>query len=243
MIDYDREAAVYDGTRGGEARAAAVFEAVAPLLPPRGTLLDVACGTGIVSARFAGPQRTVIGVDRSIGMLSVAAGRLAGRAVSGDAAGLPVASGRVDAVLMVWLLHLLPSAGPALREAVRVLAPGPGSRVVTTVDKSAAWFAAPSDLASVTGPWRDGRYAADGFEVVASELGRHGLRPVGEATFPGVGQGRSPWGWREAVRAGQVSWARRDPEGVERALAALPDQDSARPEPIYRVVAFASPGG
>jgi hypothetical protein len=42
------------------------------------------------------------------------------------------------------------------------------------------------------------------------------------------------------VRAGRVSWARGDLDGVDRALAGLPDQDRARPEPIYRVVAFAA---
>jgi SAM-dependent methyltransferase len=263
VIDYDREAASYDDTRGGPERAAAVAAAVEPLLGParaalspdgagpgsRGTglgsgraglgsgrtLLDVACGTGIVTALLSS-GRAVVGVDRSVGMLSVAATRLGGRVLRGDATRLPVASASVDAVLMVWLLHLLDDATAALEEAVRVVKPG--GRVITTVDKGAAYFAVPSDLASATSPWRDGGEATDAFERVAESLARHGLRPVGEGAFPGIGQGRSPRRWREAVRAGRVPWARSDPDGVDRALAGLPGQDLVRPEPRYRIAAF-----
>jgi ubiquinone/menaquinone biosynthesis C-methylase UbiE len=228
VIDYDREAASYDDTRGGPERAAAVASAVAPLL--RGTVVDVACGTGIVTARLK--AGSVVGIDRSPGMLAVAAGRLPGRVLLGDATRLPLASGSVDTVLMVWLLHLLDEArsAQALAEAVRVLRPG--GRVITTVDKGAASFAAPSDLAEATAPWRARTGATDRFERVASLLG---MRPVGEATFPGVGQARSPRQWRDLVRAGRVSWAG---DGVDRALAGLPDQDRARPEPVYRITAF-----
>lgn len=252
MIDYDREAASYDDTRGGPQRAAAVASAVRPLLTG-GLVVDVACGTGIVTALLAGgggafvPGRggsgaaagsgvTVFGVDRSAGMLAVAAGRLEGRVLLGDAARLPLASGSVDTVLMVWLLHLLPASEPALEEALRVLKPG--GRLITTVDKSAAYFAAPSDLREVIAPWRTGTGATDRFERVAGFLARSGRQPVGEATFPGIGQSRSPRDWRETVRAGRASWARDDPDEVDRVLAGLPDQDRARPEPIYRLVAF-----
>jgi SAM-dependent methyltransferase len=246
VIDYDREASSYDETRGGSARAAAVASAVAPLLKG-GVILDVACGTGIVSALLAGlgapsgvPARgagfEVLGTDRSPGMLAVAAARLPGRVLLGDATRLPVGSGSVDTVLMVWLLHLLDDATPALEEALRVRRPG--GRVITTVDKSAAYFAAPSDLASVTAPWRVRPDATDRFELVAATLRQHGLHPVGESTFPGIGQGRSPRRWREVAAAGRVSWALADPGGVDRALAGLPDQDRPRPEPVYRLVAF-----
>jgi SAM-dependent methyltransferase len=163
-------------------------------------------------------------------MLAVAATRLPGRVLVGDATRLPVASGSVDAVLMVWLLHLLDDATPALEEAVRVLKPG--GRLITTVDKSSAYFAAPSDIASATAPWRADQKATDRFDLVAATLRQHGLRPVGESTFPGIGQGRSPRQWREA----KPRWARNS--DADRALASLPDQDRPRPEPIYRLIAF-----
>ena len=70
---------------------------------------------------------------------------------------------------------------------------------------------------------------------------RHGLRPVGETAFAGHGQGRVPGRWITAIRAGVIPWAgEADAERLCRSLAALPDQDVPRPDPVYRVVAFGS---
>jgi hypothetical protein len=50
VIDYDGEARNYDVSRGGEPRAHAAAEALERLLPQGpGTILDVVCGTGIVT--------------------------------------------------------------------------------------------------------------------------------------------------------------------------------------------------
>ncbi len=50
VLDYEAEADAYDATRGGEPRAGAAAEAVLGLVPKdAGRLLDVACGTGIVT--------------------------------------------------------------------------------------------------------------------------------------------------------------------------------------------------
>jgi hypothetical protein len=77
VTDYCAEAATYDASRGGEARAAATAEAIERLLPAGArTLVDVACGTGIVTRRLRHPARAVLGLDRSPGMLELAAGRL-----------------------------------------------------------------------------------------------------------------------------------------------------------------------
>ncbi|NEE46230.1 class I SAM-dependent methyltransferase, partial [Streptomyces sp. SID8455] len=63
MLDYTREAAVYDATRGGVPRARAAAEAVHALLPATARdHLDLACGTGLVSERIAQPGRRVVGV-------------------------------------------------------------------------------------------------------------------------------------------------------------------------------------
>ncbi|MDQ3484615.1 MAG: SAM-dependent methyltransferase, partial [Actinomycetota bacterium] len=49
MLDYDEEAAHYDETRGGEARAQAAADAVNELLSAAmTTIVDVAGGTGTV---------------------------------------------------------------------------------------------------------------------------------------------------------------------------------------------------
>jgi len=139
VLDYDLEAAHYDRTRGGAERARAAAGAVLELVPAGcAVLVDVACGTGIVSELLRAPVRTVVGVDRSAGMLALARPRLAGGGdagcgspggggvARGDATRLPVASGSVDAVTFMWLLHLVDAAtvAAAIAEAARVLAPG-----------------------------------------------------------------------------------------------------------------------
>lgn len=135
MPDYEREAATYDETRGGVARAAAAADSVAPLLPP-GRCLDIGGGTGLVALGLLRSGVDVVVVDRSAGMLFLAAVRLPGRCIRADAARLPFAGTSVDGVLTMWLLHLLDDARPVLGEVARVLRPG--GVLVTTVDKAAA---------------------------------------------------------------------------------------------------------
>ena len=244
MIDYTAEAATYDVSRGGEARAAATAAAVERLLP-EGThaLVDVACGTGIVTRRLRRPARAVLGVDRSRGMVELAAGRLPHGVVFGDATRLPVGTARADAVVFIWLLHLLSDAAPALAEGARILRGG--GVLLTTVDKDEAAFVVESDVAMVMAPVRR-RYAAraaDDFDRVAELAAGHGLRPAGEAAFAGIGQGRSPRQWHAAVSAGRFRWSRAaspaEIAGLCRDLESLPDQDATRPDPVYRLVALA----
>ncbi|MFF9583632.1 class I SAM-dependent methyltransferase [Streptomyces achromogenes] len=243
MIDYSEEAAFYDASRGGEPRAEAAADAVGRLLPASArTVLDVACGTGIVTRRLARPGRAVVGVDLSPGMLGVAAERLPRRVLLGDATRLPLATASVDAIVIVWLLHLLPDAAPVLAEAARVLRPG-GS-LITTVDKDDAYFTAPSDIADVTEPFRRAfaPRITDHTERVRSLAARHGLEPVVETTFEGKGQGRSPRTWRQVIEKGRIPWANAAaPEQVAdlcEQLSRLPGQDDTRPDPLYRLVAL-----
>ncbi len=174
MPDYERAAATYDETRGGVARAEAAADAVAPLLPP-GRCLDVGGGTGLVALGLLRRGVDVVVIDRSTAMLALAARRLPGRCVRADASRLPVASSSVDAVLTMWLLHLLDDARPVLDEAARVLRPG--GRLVTTVDKAAAHG------------YRDERPTDREADVVAHARSV-GLEPTGRASYVGHGQGR-----------------------------------------------------
>ena len=96
-------------------------------------VLDVACGTGVVSLALAaavGQAGSVLGVDLSAGMVASAEARAQAAAVSqarfarmdAEALALPAAS--FDLVVCSLGLMYLPDADAALREMQRVLRPG-----------------------------------------------------------------------------------------------------------------------
>ncbi|WP_327342655.1 class I SAM-dependent methyltransferase [Streptomyces europaeiscabiei] len=243
MLDYDKEAGDYDALRGGEPRAEAAARAVLDLVP-EGTrrLLDIACGTGIVTRRFAAARdgMRVTGLDLTHAMASRAAVRLPGSVVIGDGRRLPFRDGEFDAVTSVWLLHLL--SGPedvraVVGECARVLRPG--GVYVTTVDKGASHNVG-SDIDAVLAP-RPRAPAMDPAAAVGTYADEHGLRAAGQARFPGRGQGRSP---RRTVADLRRGWFVTLPPGDPLAddyavrLAALPDQDRPRPDPEFSLRSF-----
>ncbi|MFF7259039.1 class I SAM-dependent methyltransferase [Streptomyces sp. NPDC008159] len=243
MLDYDKEAGDYDALRGGEPRAEAAADAVLGLVP-RGarSLLDVACGTGIVTRRFAAarPGMRVTGVDLTTAMARRAAARLPGAIVLGDSRRLPFPDDAFDAVTSVWLLHLLADPDDVRRvvgECARVLRPG--GVYITTVDKGAAHNVG-SDIDAVLAT-RPRSPATDTSAAVGKHADEHGLHPAGEARFPGRGQGRSP---RRALMDLRRGWFVTLPPGDPLAddfavrLAALPDQDRPRPDPEFSLRAF-----
>ncbi|MER5939829.1 class I SAM-dependent methyltransferase [Streptomyces sp. NPDC001928] len=247
MLDYDKEAERYDVSRGGEPRAAAAAQAVLGFLPD-GTrrLLDVACGTGIVTRRLAAGRDglRVTGVDLAPAMARQAAARMPGAVVLADGRRLPFPHGRFDAVSSVWLLHLAQSTEDVrtiVGECARVLRPG--GFYVTTVDKAAAHNVG-SDIDAVMAT-RPRRPARDTAALVESHALSHGLVPVGGARFTGHGQGRSP---RRTVADLRRGWFVTVPpggalaDGFAARLAELPDQDRPRPDPVFTLRAFRKPG-
>ncbi|WP_418960010.1 class I SAM-dependent methyltransferase [Streptomyces tritici] len=244
LLDYDAEAAHYDRTRGGVPRAAAAAAAVLRLVPPGArTLLDVACGTGLVTGRIARPGLRVYGADAAVGMARRAGGRLPGRVVRADARRLPLPDASVDAVSAVWLLHLVPFAAEAVAEAARVLRPG--GVFVTTVDKDAAHDVG-SGVDLVLRPHRSSAAASDRADRIGAYAAGHGLVPAGETRFTGHGQGNSPRGAAEKLRAGYfASWFDGGPEraaALAAELLALPEPDRPRADPEYRLVAYVRRG-
>lgn len=177
-------------------------------------------------------------------MAAIAATRLPGRVALGDATRLPLASGSADVVTMVWLLHL-PSphdSATALAEAGRVLAPG--GMLVTTVAKDDAPYIDTDDAAAVVRLFRP-RFEhdqADGLARVLKIGSRCGLSLAAQATFTGLGQGRSPRHWREQLLAGRRTWAAPIGQGeidaLCTALAALPDQDRCLRDPVHQLAAL-----
>ncbi|MFE9168918.1 class I SAM-dependent methyltransferase [Streptomyces kebangsaanensis] len=246
MLDYDKEAEHYDASRGGEPRAAAAARAVLGLIPYGAReLLDVGCGTGIVTRRLTAARAglRVTGADRADAMVRQAAARLPGAVVLADSRRLPFPDGRFDAVTSVWLLHLAPSpedARATVAECARVLRPG--GVYVTTVDKAAAHNVG-SDIDAVLAP-RPRTPARDAEDLVVRYAAEHGLLPAGRDRFPGRGQGRSPRRTITDLRRGWfVTLPPGEPLGEEFAarLAALPDQDRPRPDPVFTLRAFRRP--
>jgi demethylmenaquinone methyltransferase/2-methoxy-6-polyprenyl-1,4-benzoquinol methylase len=129
---FDRIARRYDllntvlsvGTDGGWRRKAARTSGLAP----GGSALDVACGSGKLTAelaRIAGEGGRVVGLDFSPQMLEIA-GRdhPAIEFIEGDALKLPFDDARFDASTNAFGLRNLADPVKGLREMLRVVKPG-----------------------------------------------------------------------------------------------------------------------
>jgi SAM-dependent methyltransferase len=93
--------------------------------PPR-SLLDLGCGTGLLSQRIRRehPDTHVVGCDFSQGMLQRAGEHCDGSAwVQGDATRLPFCDACFDTVVSSEAFHWFPDQPAALTECFRVLAP------------------------------------------------------------------------------------------------------------------------
>jgi ubiquinone/menaquinone biosynthesis C-methylase UbiE len=98
---------------------------------PRVLVLDLGCGTGVVTLAAAERGFRVVGVDHSPEMIEIArrkvdAAGLAERVEleAGEADRLRFGDGEFDGVLCQGLLHHLPELGSCLDEVDRVLKPG-----------------------------------------------------------------------------------------------------------------------
>ena len=128
--NFDRIAGIYDESLPAhvvdhylEKRARFVIEHC-----PRGSALDVGCGTGALAIRLAEAGYELVGVDPSEGMLRVLEQRTSSvRAVKGSGSSLPFGDDSFDLVLSVAVMHHI--AAPedvrrTLAEMVRVTRPG-----------------------------------------------------------------------------------------------------------------------
>ncbi|MGD0943256.1 MAG: class I SAM-dependent methyltransferase [Acidimicrobiales bacterium] len=129
------------------ARMQAAMLAEAAALSPRPIVaIDVGCGDGTATAvaiarceLTPGAEVRVIGLDWSCAALDLASRRgvrVARAAI--DSAGLPLASGSVDVVIMGELIEHLVDTDAALEEAARVLVPG--GRLLLSTPNLAAWY-------------------------------------------------------------------------------------------------------
>jgi demethylmenaquinone methyltransferase / 2-methoxy-6-polyprenyl-1,4-benzoquinol methylase len=92
----------------------------------RGHVLDVACGTGLVSVELLRRGFHVTALDQSPEMLAVARRRLDGRVtlLEASAEALPFEEGRFDHLTVTYLLRYVDDPGATLADLARVVRPG-----------------------------------------------------------------------------------------------------------------------
>jgi SAM-dependent methyltransferase len=118
------------------AALAAVLAVASP--DPDDTLLDVACGGGIVVCAFAPHVRHATGIDMTPAMLDRARALAAERGVEnvawqeGDVAALPYPDAAFTIVVTRFAVHHFPDPAAVMREMVRVCAPDGRIVVVDT---------------------------------------------------------------------------------------------------------------
>jgi ubiquinone/menaquinone biosynthesis C-methylase UbiE len=128
----------------GTATATALLDAVE--LRPGDRVLDVACGTGVVTRLAAdrvGPDGVVAGLDINPAMLAVARSDPRSAGIEwheGDAESLPLADGSFDVAVSSLGLQFVPDRASALHEMQRVLAPG-GRLAIATAGPTPPLFA------------------------------------------------------------------------------------------------------
>ncbi len=101
---------------------------------PRDSVLDVACGPGIVAAAFARLSSRVVGIDLTPRMIELARERCASAGLAnasfdvGDVSALPYDDGSFSRVVCRYALHHMADPATVVQEMARVS--GPGGRVV-----------------------------------------------------------------------------------------------------------------
>ena len=143
---WDRAAAVYEGAWQAQLKPAHDAMLELARLRPGERVLDVACGTGLVTFRAAQAVRggEVVGTDISGEMVAIAACRArAGARVRferADAEDLPYLDGTFDVALCGLGLMYVPDAVRALREMRRVLrADGRAAVAVWGARRACGW--------------------------------------------------------------------------------------------------------
>jgi ubiquinone/menaquinone biosynthesis C-methylase UbiE len=131
-------------------------------------VLEIGCGVGTDTLRFARAGARITAVDLSDTAVALTSARLAdegldGRVVQADAESLPFEDGSFDLVYSWGVLHHTPDTGRAIHDVARVLRPNGEARVMLYNSRSlfalAVWL--------IRGAWR-GRSVADALATVES---------------------------------------------------------------------------
>ena len=202
--------------------AARVVEALGPLTGAR--VLDLGCGTGNAALEASRRGAKVVAVDPAARLVEVGRARAAGEGLSvefrvGAAEAIPAPDASADVVVSVFAVIFAPDADAAVREMLRVVAPG-GRIVLTT-------------------------WTPRGAIAEAGALLRSTMAPP--AVAPGAPEGPARWSdpvWIEAAfaRRGGVAEVREDTVRFEAPSArAWLDRQIAL-HPVWRAVRRAHEG-
>jgi SAM-dependent methyltransferase len=137
---YDEIAGLYTGRHAGRGRSFPdLMAAFTASLPDGSDVADLGCGPARDGATFAEAGHRVTGLDRSAGMLAIAAGALPGRVAQADLRSLPLATGSLDGIWCCAALLHVPQdqTVTVLEEMRRVLRRGGHLALVTAVGHGA----------------------------------------------------------------------------------------------------------
>jgi ubiquinone/menaquinone biosynthesis C-methylase UbiE len=187
---WDRQARRYDrAMRLFRGPVRGMIERAAEEVYGLGDVLEVAAGTGLVTAALARSARHVVATDYSAAMVEALRRRLAAERLSNveplardlHALGLPSAS--FDAVVCANVLHLLPEPERALAGLRGLLRPG-GRLIAPTFVHAETWLArAASGALALTGFPGQRRLTTRGLVHL---LGRAGISVQRAETLPGL---------------------------------------------------------
>ncbi len=159
---------------------------------PRGTLLDLGCGTGATARAVLAdwPEWEVVGVDADARMGGAEAPRLRFHHAP-EGAPLPLTDASVDAVYGRFLFQHVSRPGPLLAEVRRVLRPGGRVLLLDVDDRGVVFHPEPPALADIYARARGAQAAVGGDRTVGarlpSHLARAGFEAVDYEVFPATG--------------------------------------------------------
>jgi SAM-dependent methyltransferase len=154
-------------------------------------VLDIGAGTGSLTPilRQLAPAAHLISIEPSQSMLRVANGLGLSSCVLGDAAAVPVADGRVDVVVLAYVLFHLLDPDVGMREAGRVLRGGGHVGTVTWANEqppraTAVWNEVMERYDVPTLPEHRNDQGLDSEGAIDTLIRRTGLEPVEVWTEP-----------------------------------------------------------
>ena len=156
-------------------------------------VLEVGCGVGTDTVRFARGGARIAAVDLSDTAVALTTERLAEEGLEGavreaDAESLPFADGSFDVVYSWGVLHHTPDTARAIREVARVLRPAGEARIM--LYNSRSFFAA-----GVWGAWHGSGASADLARACARDesrvAGNQGVHAARSSTRSSLRSGRS----------------------------------------------------